>query len=188
MASNFHGRKSRGQEEVMDLAFCGNVMLAFLKDYTAVTRPLHTSCFGEVHLLHTNSIWDLPEVIDDVTSDPTVVACPLTWVTRGIKGFLRARSGRDWNWIVTRLTNMRTTAVTKNFDSAAEKGDKNYISEVRESSLSLRDRVTPASVVVLNTAWSKWNNAKLFGAFAALWFFLVTKSCGDGPLLAQCVL
>ena len=38
---------------------------------TAVTRPLHTSYFGEVHLLHTNSILDLFEVIDDVASDPS---------------------------------------------------------------------------------------------------------------------
>ena len=52
-----------GQEE-MDLAFYGNFLLAFLKEDTAVTRPLHTSCFGEVRLLHTSSIWDLPEVLE----------------------------------------------------------------------------------------------------------------------------
>ena len=38
---------------------------------TAVTRPLRTSYFSEVHLLHTNSILDLFEVIDDVASDPS---------------------------------------------------------------------------------------------------------------------
>ena len=56
-----------GQEEEMDLAFNGKVMLALLKEDTAVTRPLHTGCFGEVHLLHTNSIWDLPEVLEEAT-------------------------------------------------------------------------------------------------------------------------
>ena len=57
-----------GQEE-MDLAFFGNVALALLKEDIAVTRPLHTSCFGEVHLIHTNSTWDFPEVLEDGTSE-----------------------------------------------------------------------------------------------------------------------
>ena len=57
-----------GQEEEMDLlAFYGKVMLAVFKEDTAVTRPLHTSCFGEVHLLHTKSIWDFPEVLEEAT-------------------------------------------------------------------------------------------------------------------------
>ena len=66
------------------------------------------------------------------------------------------------------------------FDSDAEKGAKDYISEVRESSLwvSLRDCLTLADVLVLRTAGSKWNNAKLYGAFVALWFFLMTKGGG----------
>ena len=36
---------------------------------TAVTRPLYMSSFDEVHSPQTNSIWDLPEVLEDVTSD-----------------------------------------------------------------------------------------------------------------------
>ena len=49
-------------------------------------------------------------------------------------------------------------------DDAAE-GPKDYISDVRESSLwaSLRDCLTPANVVVLRTAGPKWYNAKLYG-------------------------
>ena len=49
-------------------SFYGTVVLALLKGDTAVTRPLHTSCVGEVHLLHTNSIWDLAEVLEEATS------------------------------------------------------------------------------------------------------------------------
>ena len=44
-----------GQEEEMDLAFSGNVVLALLREDTAVTQLLHTSCFNKVHLLHTSS-------------------------------------------------------------------------------------------------------------------------------------
>ena len=57
MDSNCHGRfqlprkiqPHDGKEGERDLAFCRNVMLVLLKEDTAVTRPLHTSCFGEVH-------------------------------------------------------------------------------------------------------------------------------------------
>ena len=70
MDSNCHGRKNPhdGQEE-MDLALYGDVVLALLKEDTTVTRPLHTSCFGEVHFFHTNSIWDLPEIWEEATSE-----------------------------------------------------------------------------------------------------------------------
>ena len=57
-----------GQPE-MDLAFDGNVVLVLMKDQAAETHPLHTSSVGDVHLLHTNGIWDLLEVIDDNTCD-----------------------------------------------------------------------------------------------------------------------
>ena len=50
-----------GQEEMV-LAFFGNVVLALMKDQTAETHPLQTNSFGEVQWLHTNRIWDLPEV------------------------------------------------------------------------------------------------------------------------------
>ena len=58
---------------------------------------------------------------------------------------------------------------------AAENGPKDYISVVRESSLWILIRLGPPDVLVLRTAGSKWNNAKLYGEFAALWFFLLTK-------------
>ena len=44
-------------------------MLALLKEDTAVTRPLHTSGFSEVHQLHMINIWDLPEVLEEATSE-----------------------------------------------------------------------------------------------------------------------
>ena len=52
-----------------------------------------------------------------------------------------------------------------------------YISEIRESSLwaSIRDYLTPLDVLATRTAGLKWNCAKLYGKFAALWFFLMTK-------------
>ena len=63
-----------------------------------------------------------------------------------------------------------------NADSV-ERGPKDYISEVRESSLwaSIRDHLTPLDVLATRTAGLKWNCAKLYGEFAALWFFLMTK-------------
>ena len=50
-------------------------------------------------------------------------------------------------------------------------GARDYISEVRESSLwaPLCDCLTPAHVLVLRTTGSKWCNAKLYGEFAELW-------------------
>ena len=69
MDSNCHGKVKchDGQEEEMELVLCGNAMLALLKEDTAVTRPLHTSGFGEVHSLYTSSIWDFPEVLEEAT-------------------------------------------------------------------------------------------------------------------------
>ena len=115
-------------------------------------------------------------------------ACLLIWVTRGIKGFPRARSGRaDWNWIllktvVTRLI-MRLTADTMKLTVLLRKA---HTSRVRESSLwvSIRDCLTPADILVLRTAGTKWNNSKLYGAFGALWFFLMTKIEVCGPARA----
>ena len=76
-----------GQEvEEMDLAFYGKGRLALSKEGTAVTRPRHTSCFGEVHLLHTNGIWDLPGYWKRPRLKFRKVACLWTWVTHGIKG------------------------------------------------------------------------------------------------------
>ena len=65
---------------------------------------------------------------------------------------------------------------------AAENGPKEYISVVRERSLwiLIRDSLSPPDVLVLRTAGSKWNNAKLYGEFAALWFFLLTKDESGG--------
>ena len=69
----------------------------------------------------------------------------------------------------------RTTASPSciELDSDAEKGAKDHISVVRESSLGapLRDCITPADALVLHTG-SKWNFAKLelcvFAAFMVL--------------------
>ena len=60
---------------------------------------------------------------------------------------------------------------------AAENGPKDNISVLRGSSLwiLIRDSLGPPDVLVLRTAGSKWNNAKLYGEFAALRFFLLTK-------------
>ena len=40
---------------------------------------------------------------------------------------------------------------------------------------SIRDYLTPLDVLATRTAGLKWNCAKLYGEFAALWFFLMTK-------------
>ena len=40
---------------------------------------------------------------------------------------------------------------------------------------SIRDYLTPLDVLDMRTAGLKWNCAKLYGEFAALWFFLMTK-------------
>ena len=55
-------------------------------------------------------------------------------------------------------------------DNADESDPKEYISEVRESSLraSIRDCLAPSDILVLRTAGSKWNNTKLFGRICCL--------------------
>ena len=45
---------------------------------TAVPRPLHANYFGEVHLLHTNGIWDLPR--KSMTSPPCARLCGLGYL------------------------------------------------------------------------------------------------------------
>ena len=66
-------------------------------------------------------------------------------------------------------------------DNVGESGDgdglKDYISEVSESPLwvSIRDFFTPPDVLLMRTAGPKWNPAKLYGSFSALWFFLMEK-------------
>ena len=78
---------------------------------------------------------------------------------------------------MTVKTRMKMTIGYEACDSAAESGPKDYISEVRESSswASIRDYLTAPDVLVWRTAGPKWNNAKLYGEFAALRFFLMTK-------------
>ena len=83
-ACSFHGKdglqpwkeKQPDEQAEIDLAFCGNVVLALKKDQAAETHPLHTSSFGEVHLLHPHNIWDLSEVTDDNTSDSSGSVSP----------------------------------------------------------------------------------------------------------------
>ena len=79
------------------------------------------------------------------------------------------------------------TRMNVKMNSAAESGPKDYISEVSESSLgaSIRDYFTPSDILVLRTAGSKWNNAKLYGEFAALWFFLMTKDGSKWPSMCS---
>ena len=50
-------------------------------------------------------------------------------------------------------------------DHATESGPKDYTSAVRKCSLwiLIRDSISPPDVLVLRTAGSKWNNAKLYG-------------------------
>ena len=61
---------------------------------------------------------------------------------------------------------------------AMEKGTRDYISVKRECSLwtLIRDSLCPPDVIRLRTAGRKWNNAKLYGEYAALWFFLMAKN------------
>ena len=63
-------------------------------------------------------------------------------------------------------------------DSADGSGPKDYISEISESSLwaSIRDYLTPPGVLIMRTAGPKWNRAQLYGEFAPVWFFLMTKN------------
>ena len=62
-------------------------------------------------------------------------------------------------------------------EDTAESGKKDYISEVRESPVwaSIRDYLTPLDVLDLRTVGLKWNCAKLYGSYAALWFFVMNK-------------
>ena len=39
----------------------------------------------------------------------------------------------------------------------------------------IRDFFAPFYILVVRTAGHKWNQAKLYGSFAALWFFLMEK-------------
>ena len=86
-------------------------------------------------------------MIDDVTSDPrSSMSLDLgdTW-HQGLP------TSPQWEGLELDCdeTEHEDDGSHEEFDSAAEKGAKDYISEVRESSLSLRDCVTPASVLVL---------------------------------------
>ena len=71
----------------------------------------------------------------------------------------------------------------KELDSVAAGEARDYVSEVRESSLwaPLCDCLSPAHVLVVRTAGSKWYNAKHYGEFAELWFFLMKRKGGDEP-------
>ena len=50
-----------------------------------------------------------------------------------------------------------------------------YLSQVRDSPMwiSIRDFLFPPDILATRTAGPKWNHAKLYGSFAALWFFLM---------------
>ena len=55
---------------------------------------------------------------------------------------------------------------------------RDYINVMKEYSLwiLIRDSLCPPDILSLRTAGRKWNNAKLYGEFAALWFSLTTKN------------
>ena len=61
------------------------------------------------------------------------------------------------------------------------RSSKGLHSEVRESSVwaPLCDCLTPADVLVLRTAGPKWYDAKLYGDYAELWFFLMKEKGTD---------
>ena len=52
-----------------------------------------------------------------------------------------------------------------------------YLSQVRDSPvwISIRDFLFPPDMLAMHTAGPKWNHSKLYGSFAALWFFLMEK-------------
>ena len=49
------------------------------------------------------------------------------------------------------------------------------LSQVRDSPvwITIRDFLLPPDMLAMRTAGPKWNHAKLYGFFAALWFFLM---------------
>ena len=137
----------------------------------------------------TRSIWDLPEVLEEATFENS-------------SGCMSPDPGDTWHQMspqwVSELELVRTIimkmrlnvnmnkmriGITKDWTMAAG-GARDYISEVRESSLwaPLCDCLTPADV--LRTTGSKWYNAELYGEFAELWFFFMKREGGDGPPLA----
>ena len=62
-------------------------------------------------------------------------------------------------------------------DSTALRGHTDSISTVRENSvwILLRNSLCPPDVLCLRAAGGRWKDAKLYGDFAALWFFLMTN-------------
>ena len=62
-------------------------------------------------------------------------------------------------------------------DKNVDDGLTDYLNRVNDSPLwvLVRDFLTPAGILVMRTTGPKWNHAKFFGSFAALWFFLMEK-------------
>ena len=52
-----------------------------------------------------------------------------------------------------------------------------YLSQVRVCPvwITILDLLLPPDMLAMRTAGPKWNHAKLYGSFAALWFFLMEK-------------
>ena len=60
---------------------------------------------------------------------------------------------------------------------AMEHGMRDSTIIIRECSVQVLIRVLcPHDMIRLRTAGRRWNNAELFGEFAALWFFLMRKN------------
>ena len=150
-----------------------------LKEDTAVKRLLHRSRFGEVRLLHTNGIWDVPEVLEKATfqissgsmspdlGDTRRQGQPLSpqWddeLKLGLDDIVQAEYEDE------KLDSLRA---------------RNYIRAERKSSqwAPLCDCLTLADVLVLRTTGPKWYIGKLYGEFTELWLFLMKRIRGDGP-------
>ena len=125
-----------------------------------MSRPLHTSCFGEVHLLREMSIWDLPDVAQEAPYEPS-------------SGSMSPDLGDTWRqgmsmspqWegdvILDSDDNSENTAEdecddwsNEELECGAEGEARDYFSEVRKTSsrAPLCDCLTPADVLVLRTA------------------------------------
>ena len=156
---------------------------------------METSCFREVYLLHTISIWDLPEVLEEATSGISSGSMSPdlddTW-HQGLptspqwEGELELGSDSNNQDEIEYECENDEDSNYEELDRVAARGARDNISEVRESSLwaPLCDCLTPADVLVLRTSGSKWYNAKWYGEFAELWFFLLKRKGGNEPPLA----
>ena len=77
----------------------------------------------------------------------------------------------QWEWQLE----LDSVSGDDNAFGAMVHGMREPISIIRESSLWIRIR-RPLKVIRLRTAGRRWNNVELYGEFAALWFWFMTKN------------